>query len=288
MFLLFFSYSYITGSLFYFSDRFYKFEEKLGYSIKSTQDSYRHNYQNFNKFAPNLAAYKDEKKLIEILSSKYKNPVFYSLPDNPILYLIANNNPPYQINGFNLSPIFEQQKIVNYLKKDQIEFIIIEPNKNYIDGFSYAVRLPLVYRYVAQNYIFDFETSRFMVFRLKKSSEIVDINNWKRALTNNVDLGFLIPYSKKPIAQYLDCFSECVEYLRISLPKLHENRLNLNFDSKYGNFKVLFDAKEGQNIFWLRLDRLWFYREDFKYHITSDQEISELKFFKIKSNVSLY
>jgi hypothetical protein len=286
--LLFFLYFYMNDSLLNFADHILKFDEKIQYTIQSFRELNQKSYRALNKFPPNLGAYHDEKILIETLRNKYKNPTFYTLPDNPILYLIADNKPPYHINGFNLSPIFEQYKIINNLKKNQVQFIIIEPNKNYIDGFSYTVRLPLVYKYVAENYIFDFETSRFMVFRLKKSSEGSNLNEWVKALSKSMDFGFLLSHAKNPDQDDINCISNCEDYLKVSLPKNHKERVNLTFLSLDGEFNISFITQPEKNVYWLKLNNLWFYRNNSKYLIISDDKLCKNEFLKFKSNSSLY
>jgi hypothetical protein len=281
IFLLFFLYLYTNGSLMNFTARIFQFDDKIKYTMNSFKLLNEKSYGALNIFPPNLNAYKDEKILIETLHNKYKNPTFYSLPDNPILYLIADNNPPYQINGFSLSPIFEQKKIINDLKKNQVQFIIIEPNKNYIDGFSYTVRLPLIYKYVTQNYTFDFETSRFMVFRLKKSSEDINFNGWSKALSDSIDFGHLLSSSNYKEKTNVTCIQNCKDFLKITLDDHNLDRISFDLRLNSQNFKISFNCVYGQKDYLINLDNLWFYSKNAELAFEKNERIKKIEVLQL-------
>lgn len=215
-----------------------------------------------DQFSPaRLKPFSDETALLDELKSRVGHmPSFYSLPDAPILYVLAGAKPPYQINGFSMSPIFEQIKMVDYLRSKKIEYVIVEPSKMTFDGFSYFVRLPVLYNYVVSNYAPDFATQRFSVFRLRKPGEPIPLDAWIPILGDTVNLGHLPVYSMLPVSPSLNCESDCDDMLKVSISKVEQEQLvTVPFNLNGKTLGISFIAVPGKAEYWIKLNRIWFW-----------------------------
>ncbi len=211
--------------------------------------------------ATRLKPFSDEATLLNELKSRVGHmPDFYSLPDAPIFYVLAGAKVPYQINGFSMSPIFEQIKMVDYLRLNKTEYVIVEPSKNYFDGFQYSVRLPVLYKYVVANYVPDFATQRFSVFRLRKPSEPASLDSWLSILGGDVNLGHLPVYSTPPESTMVNCESDCEDMLKVSISKAEQEHLvNIPFIMNGKELGISFIAVPGKVEYWIKLNRIWFW-----------------------------
>lgn len=208
-----------------------------------------------------LKLFSEEAALLDKLKSRVGYmPNFYSLTDAPILYVLAGAKPPYQFNGFSMSPIFEQIKMVDYLHSRKIEYVIVEPAKMFFDGFSYAVRLPVLYNYIVANYVPDFATQRFSIFRLRKPSEPTSLVAWTSVLDATVNLGHLPVYSAPPESSSLNCESDCEEILKVTINKTEQEHLvTIPFMVNGKTLGISFVAVPGKMEYWIKLNRIWFW-----------------------------
>lgn len=208
-----------------------------------------------------LKPFSDEAALLNELKFKVGHmPGFYSLTDAQILYVLAGVKPPYQINGFNMSPIFEQIRMVDYLRSKKIEYVIVEPSKMTFDGFSYSVRLPILYNYVVENYVPGFSTQRFSVFRLRKPGEQIALDTWILILGSNVNLGHLPVYSMLPESSLVNCESDCDDMLKVSISKVEQEQLvTIPFIVNGKALGISFVAVPGKMEYWIKLNRIWFW-----------------------------
>lgn len=208
-----------------------------------------------------LKLFGEEAALLDELKSRVGHmPAFYSLPDAQLLYILAGAKPPYQINGFNTSPIFEQIKMVDYLRSKKIEYVIVEPSKMFFDGISNFVRLPVLYNYVVANYVPDFATKRFSVFRLRKPGEQTSLDAWISILGETVNLGHLPVYSMPPESPLLNCESNCEEILKVTLNKTEQKQLvTIPFMVNGKTLSISFVAVPGKMEYWIKLNRIWFW-----------------------------
>ncbi|MDC0986218.1 hypothetical protein OAS67_02875 [Alphaproteobacteria bacterium] len=218
------------------------------------------------QFSPaRLRAFSDEIALLNELKLRVgRMPEFYSLPDAPVLYVLAGAKPPYQINGFSLSPVFEQNKIVEYLHSKNIEYVIVEPAKSFIDGFAYSVRLPVLYSYVVANYVLDFSTPRFTVFRLRKPSERTSFDAWASILDDPVQLGHLPQNSVPPESYSLSCEFNCDDILKVTITRIEQEQpvtISIVVNGKARG--ISFVAVPEKTEYWINLNRIWFWAAKF-------------------------
>lgn len=250
-----------NGAIKYIQDRFFSINSRIISAFKilnsTTQEisEYRNNQFSMEKFK----AYGEEIQILEELKNiTHENSNFYSLPDNPVLYIISNKTPPYQINGFSLSPIFEQRRIINNLINNKIEYIIFDTNKSTIDGFSYAVRLPIVYEFIVKNYNPIFNSGRYYIFQLKNSKDKSDLSKWQLVLGSTVDLGYIPNYSKFQINNK-ECELNCQYYLEINVNVKNEMPISIPLTIKGKEFRINFIATPSRKVYIIEMSRIWFW-----------------------------
>jgi hypothetical protein len=260
-----------------FKSTFINFE-KTNFLLLGNQDA-REAFANNLFSSEKLRAFKDERALIQDLSNYPSGAQsFYSPTDNQILYVLAGMRAPYQINGFNMSPIFEQEKTIDYLKINNIKYLIIDPSKLNFDGFSYAVRLPILYRYMYRNYVFSHEFGKYKIFQLKKPGEKLSLKKWISVLGSEVNLGYIPNFSTLTYDNVSSCNDDCNDILKISLhTNVQDKLIKIPFESVNQKIYVTFIAKKNNLNYQINLNRLWFWDDDFTAKDASDYDI---KFYK--------
>jgi hypothetical protein len=235
---------------------------KLEISKSFSEDNY---YANKLFSSKRLRAYDEELKLVKYLNLDTPGaPKFYSMPDNPILYVIAKKIPPYQINGFSMSPVFEQKKIVEFLKNNDITYIVIDPSKNSIDGFSYTVRLPELYKFAVKNYSIDKEFGKFYIAKKASNNQQINLDAWSKVIGSEVNLGYIPNYSK--IIDELNsekCIVECESILKVKIPTgNYDSNISIPVVVKGVKFTIKFSRKPELGIIYIPLDKIWFWPTD--------------------------
>ncbi len=220
--------------------------------------------QKLNVFsAEYLKAYSQEMELIRVLrGSNHSVPKFYSLPDDPMLYVIADISPPYQINGFNLSPIYEQEKIISYLEGENIEYVILDPIKGYIDGIPYYIRLPILYKFILKNYDLFLEVNRFKVLRRKISKSPINLKIYSDIFGRNVDLGSIPSYSQPRIpANSSECNgkNQCDLIIEVKSFDTKNNKITIPINIENIKFNIIFNKSNSNSNYFINLNRIWFF-----------------------------
>jgi hypothetical protein len=236
----------------------------------------------------NFVSYRDEVNIYNKLKQELRE-TFFVLTDNPIFYVLANKHPPYHINVYDSSPIYEQKQNINWIKKNDPKYVIMDKNKLFFDLVPNILRIPLVYEYLVKHYEFYKSFDNFEVLKKKKIDDKVDRSYWLKILGQKVDFGFI------PLASKIDTNNECKNFSENCRPvlkiKLLENNLNKNLKIKlikddleyeiyikinpeYNDYNVLLD----RTLFW------WLSNNDLRGVITQvdDYNINyELKYLQI-------
>jgi hypothetical protein len=159
-----------------------------------------------------------------------------------------------------MSPIFEQLKMVDSLRSNKTEYVIVEPGKLYFDGLPYFVRLPVLYKYIVENYVLDFSTQRFSVAHLRRPGEQTALDKWIPVLGTNVNLGHLPVYSKPPETPLVNCETDCDDMLKVSISKVEiEQAVTIPFIVDGKTLGISFVAVPGKAEYWIKLSRIWFW-----------------------------
>jgi hypothetical protein len=187
----------------------------------------------------------------------------YVLGDYPVFYMLLNRRPPYVSNMYNTSPIYEQQKVVDWFRRKKPRFVIWGTNPGMYDRVPHVVRLPLIYTYVVEHYEFVRAIGPFQILIERPADHAPDLEYWRRTLGDPIDLGHIPAQAK--LSEYTDCgmdVSRCDAVLVVKYPRsgsVPGSKVAVRIDSSAGPFRVQFDVDPAKREYVVNLNRLWFW-----------------------------
>jgi hypothetical protein len=220
---------------------------------------------NAQKYAPaRFAALKEETALAAELSKPAAGsapPDFFVLGDSPILYLLAGRKPPYHVNDYNSSPIYEQAKLADYIDRAKPPTVVWDPNTQSFDLFQSVLRNPLTYGAVIPAYVPDHRSGRYEVLRRRAAGEPVALDFWRDRLGSQVNYGHFARASSFPrLAPCKVGASECREFLRVTKRKPEQGgKLVVAVTLDGRPFQIAMETVPGDRVLYVALDRLWFW-----------------------------
>ena len=97
-----------------------------------------------------------------------KNPTIFSFPGDPIFYLLLDQKPPYYPSIYEATPLYAQEKMIEYIKSSKVNFVILNQKSSSIqDGVPDKIRGKLLYDYISKNFVFDKKIDSFLILRKK-------------------------------------------------------------------------------------------------------------------------
>ena len=228
-------------------------------------DSLPFDEANAMRFAPaHFARFKDEIAVadrIRSLSPSEKPARTFMLTDNQVIYILLGHKPPYHSNIYNSSPLYEQRKVLAWLKDYKPQFAVLDPKKLMFDTFQVMIRTPLTFNHVIEHYV-PLETIGVLeLMRRRKPDEPVAAAFWRDKLGSSIAFGHF------PRASTADRLSQCTHdavcqnFLKISIPDSRHDRqkLTIPFKASGLDFAATFIAVSGSSPYFLSLDRVWFW-----------------------------
>lgn len=209
-------------------------------------------------------AFKDEKAVAADLIARSQNgrtPTVFVLGDSPIVYILINQKPPYHVNDYNASPIYEQRKVAEFLNREKPPVIIWDPNTQSFDLFQSVVRNPLTYNAVVSMYVPDRVVGRFQVLRRRTPDEPIALDFWRNRLGSVVTLGHLARVSSfSSMAPCKDATSDCQELLVVKKRNpVFAGRIVVGVNVGGRHFEVAMQTVAGDSELHVSLERLWFW-----------------------------
>jgi hypothetical protein len=184
------------------------------------------------------------------------------LSDDPVIYVLLRQAPPYHTNIYSASPIYEQRKMSDWVRTSRPEFVIWNPRNTLNDGVQAWVRGPLLYDAVIDGYVPMDRVGRFEVLRRRRTDEAVPLDYWREQLGTQ-SLGSIPRESTFPrLAPCpIEGRQECGSFLKIdvSAPPQQETPLAIVLRAGGLDFTVDLTVSPGQRTYYISLDRLWFY-----------------------------
>lgn len=108
-------------------------------------------------------------KRIREFIQKDKNAKIFSFPGDPIFYALFNQKPPYYPSIYEATPIFAQEKLIQYIKNAQVKYVIYNTKISAIqDGVPDKVRGKKLYNYIINNFSKKNRIDNFLILEKKR------------------------------------------------------------------------------------------------------------------------
>lgn len=190
-----------------------------------------------------------------------REDLIYVLGDDAMFYVLTGRPTPYIFNLYNASPIYEQERIVEWMEREQPRFVLWNPESAVFDETPNTVRVPLIYGYVARQYSLLRTVGRFQILTFRRPGQRADIDYWRAKLGDTVDLGH-IP-SRTEVSDFGKCDgSACAPILVVRIPKASRSggiETGVTLRTVSGPFGIRFAVIPGRDIYVIPLQRLWFW-----------------------------
>jgi hypothetical protein len=190
----------------------------------------------------------------------------YVLGDDSYFYIFLNQAPPYGSNDYNDTPIYEQQKILDWFHGKDPRFVIwgTDPAAQSFDFVPHVVRLPLIYKYVVDHYRFLRAVGNYHILVKRTESDAPDVAYWRRMLGARLDLGHIPGRARS--SEYAACAGQqaaCDTVMTVRYPRprrVPRGKLEVTVESS-GNdaFRIELDVAPGEREYVVNLNRVWFW-----------------------------
>jgi hypothetical protein len=182
----------------------------------------------------------------------------FVLGDSAHLYMVLRRPVAFYVNLYNQSPLFSQQRTLQWLKEHNPKYLFWNPDESTFDAVPNAVRVPLLYSYAVANFVPVGTAGRFEVLRRRLPDEPADIAYWRGKLGGSLDLGY-IPAISSALRDVDDQGAHQMQYLvvRVQVPAdgaVYSVQLRLAGVP----FTVQFKGRSGIHVYTIALDRLPF------------------------------
>jgi hypothetical protein len=219
---------------------------------------------NARRFAADRFDFNDEKAVAADLAAHAPGgriPRLFVLGDTPVLYVLTGQVPPYHVNDYNSSPIYEQKKLVDFVTRENPPVVVWDPNTQSFDLVQSVVRNPLTYAAVISGYVPDRRVARFEILRRRASNEPIALDFWRSKLGSTVALGhFPRASSFSTMTPCPGARPECQDFLSVTKKNpsfAGQLVVRINVDGR--TFDVTMQTASGDHELYVSLDRLWFW-----------------------------
>jgi len=108
-----------------------------------------------DQFAPERFKARPEAPIANALKAMTgdKVPTFATLGDWSVLYVLLNQDPPYQIDYYDAAQIAEQHNMLSVLEKEDPELLVWNPVFG-VDNVPYWIRNPLIFTWAVKRYTY--------------------------------------------------------------------------------------------------------------------------------------
>jgi hypothetical protein len=215
------------------------------------------------RFAPrSFASYPQELAVMADLRPRldpHTKTNFYVLGDAPVLYVLLSQRPPWQINVYNTSLLKDQRRTVAWLKQHAPPFVIFDRGTLEFDNVPHAVRIPLVFEAVIENYSFDHSVGPFDILRRRAPGTSVPERYWASALSTSIDFGDLPDVSSyRRVRPCTRAGKKCGRFLVLRAPTKNwagTVEVPLRFDQE--TLTARFNALGKRRLYAVPLARTW-------------------------------
>ena len=184
----------------------------------------------------------------------------YVLGDDALFYILLSQRPPYLSNCYNMSPIYEQQRVLQWLEATRPKFVIWAPGLASFE-IPHAVRIPLIFDYVVRRYVFLRAVGTYHILRTIRAGEGPDPGYWRQALTGGIHLGFIPARAK--LSDFDPCRGQqCVPLLVVQQSEPRgptSGEAEVRVHTATDDFSIWFNLSPDASTYIVPLQRLWFW-----------------------------
>jgi hypothetical protein len=209
-------------------------------------------WSHFTQFPAELALARAIAPLVRGSSSN-----LYVLGDDPVEYVLLNQQPPWEINVYNTSPIRDQHHVIAWIEDHKPAVAILDlPDGQTFDGVPDDVRIPLVYQQIVGAYEPAKSVDGYDVLLRRRPREKPAATFWIDQLGSVLDLG-AIPDVESPILPATRG-SERTPVLQVRA-RTTAPRGEVSVPISFGGnvVTVEFQATPGRRSYDIPIDRLW-------------------------------
>jgi hypothetical protein len=184
----------------------------------------------------------------------------FVLGDNPALYELFDQLPPYHINLYNSSPVFEQQTVTDQLTAKNPQVVFFDRRQASFDLVPNMLRSPLIYQFVAKNYHYYESVGNIDVLRKNKVPSDLDIKYWEKVIGDRINLGFVPAASRlSPSEACRSRNYRCRAVLKIVVSdEINQVRqVNLLFNGKIKY--IFFNGVQHRDTYFIPMERIPYY-----------------------------
>ena len=215
------------------------------------------------RFAPErFASYRQERELIEGIRERWhtSGPLsVFMLSDAPIAYLMTGQRPVWFSNMYNTSPVYEQERMSEWLAKTPPSYVAFDPGFLEFDRVPTAVRVPIVVKAVIDGYVPAGRTGHFEVLRRRRKGESVPLGYWRQQLGNSINLGHLLESIDSSTYGPCQDGRPCEHYLAVTVEPTSNPQPTAALEIEVGGspFEIRFALSPGKTDYIVPLSRLW-------------------------------
>jgi hypothetical protein len=182
----------------------------------------------------------------------------FVLGDDPSLYVILDQNPPWTITAYNTSPISDQRRVVDWLADHKPQVVVLDEATPSYDEVPSDVRIPLVYQAIVAGYVPLAHVGSYAVLGRRPTGQGPDPGFWAGVLGTQVDLGF-VPDAMRASVPGLGRVSSRVPYLSVQRDGPSGGEATVSVPVQFGSvdIEITLNAQPGRDEFSIPLSRVW-------------------------------
>lgn len=212
-------------------------------------------------------------KISKQKNSKYK---IFSFPGDPIFYILNEQKPPYFFTVWEGTPLYGQNKRIEYIEKNNIEYVILNTKARAIqDGVPDYIRSPREFAYILTHFAAVDSVDDFLI--LKRQKHIPDFFSNKLPDNFKDFRSFLLTVDLKSIPRsegiYKKGYLSKIDSIGFKNKKLLNAYLS-SHEVNSANRLLVIESKNGKN------------REDLEVKIrTFDGKETKITFYACENNI---
>lgn len=226
----------------------------------------------------NLGKSGEEYSLVLETINKQKNSKYkiFSFPGDPIFYILNEQKPPYFFTVWEGTPLYGQNKRIEYIEKNNIEYVILNTKVRAIqDGVPDYIRSPREFAYILTHFAVVDSVDDFLI--LKRQRHISDFFSNKLPDNFKDFRSFLLTVDLKSIPRsegiYKKGYLSKIDSIGFKNKKLLNAYLS-SHEVNSANRLLVIESKNGKN------------REDLEVKIrTFDGKETKITFYACEDNI---